>query len=106
MLPPMWPSAPIGCIRKPAGFEKQEETQMRLKLLSPGEMTADQKQTYDKSIASKLGTPPPPMMARLNSPEITRHATRLGGFLRIDTIYLANLSEIAILLTARHWNSH
>ena len=26
---------------------------MRLKLLSPGEMSADQKQTYDESIAGK-----------------------------------------------------
>ena len=28
---------------------------MRLKLLSPGEMNADQKSTYDESIASKRG---------------------------------------------------
>ncbi|MDO9563591.1 MAG: carboxymuconolactone decarboxylase family protein, partial [Bradyrhizobium sp.] len=28
---------------------------MRLKLLSPGEMNADQKQTYDESIAGKRG---------------------------------------------------
>ena len=49
---------------------------MRLKLLSPGEMNADQKQTYDESIAGKRGAPPPPMMAWLNSPEMARHATR------------------------------
>ena len=79
---------------------------MRLKLLSPGEMSADQKQTYDEAIAGKRGAPPPPMMAWLNSPEMARHATRLGGFLRFDTIFSANLSEIAILVTARHWSSH
>jgi 4-carboxymuconolactone decarboxylase len=79
---------------------------MRLKLLSPGEMSADQKQTYDESIAGKRGAPPPPMMAWLNSPEMARHATRLGGFLRFDTLFPAKLSEIAILVTARHWNSH
>ncbi len=62
---------------------------MRLKLLSPGEMNADQKQTYDESIAGKRGKPPPPMMAWLNSPEMARHATRLGGFLRFDTIFPA-----------------
>jgi len=59
-------------------IEKQEETEMRLKLLSPGEMDEDQKQTYDESIAGKRGAPPPPMMAWLNSPEMARHATRLG----------------------------
>src|SRR5438270_4693541 len=79
---------------------------MRLKLLSPGEMSADQKQTYDEAIAGKRGAPPPPMMAWLNSPEMARHATRLGGFLRFDTIFPAKLSEIAILVTARHWTSH
>jgi 4-carboxymuconolactone decarboxylase len=87
-------------------IEKQEETTMRLKLLSPGEMSADQKQTYDESIVGKRGAPPAPMMAWLNSPEMARHATRLGGFLRFDTLFPAKLSEIAILVTARHWTSH
>ena len=79
---------------------------MRLRLLSPGEMNAEQKQTYDESIAGKRGAPPAPMMAWLNSPEMARHATRLGGVLRFDTVFPAKLSEIAILVTARHWTSH
>ena len=79
---------------------------MRLKLLSLGEMSAEQKETYDESIAGKRGAPPAPMMAWLNSPEMARHATRLGGVLRFDTIFPAKLSEIAILVTARHWTSH
>ena len=79
---------------------------MRLKLLSPGEMSADQKETYDEAIAGKRGAPPAPMMAWLNSPEMARHATRLGAVLRFDTIFPAKLSEIAILVTARHWTSH
>jgi 4-carboxymuconolactone decarboxylase len=89
-----------------ATIEKQEETDMRLKLLSPGEMSADQKQTYDESIAGKRRAPPPPMMAWLNSPEMAQHATRLGAVLRFDTVFPAKLSEIAILVTARHWTSH
>ncbi|MGA8898950.1 carboxymuconolactone decarboxylase family protein [Bradyrhizobium sp.] len=79
---------------------------MRLKLLSPGEMSAEQKQTYDEAIAGKRGRPPAPMMAWLNSPEMARHATRLGEVLRFDTIFPAKLSEIAILVTARYWTSH
>jgi 4-carboxymuconolactone decarboxylase len=79
---------------------------MRLKLLSPGEMSADQKQTYDESIAGKRGRPPPPMMAWLNSPEMARHATRLGEVMRFNTLFPGKLSEIAILVTARHWTSH
>ena len=79
---------------------------MRLKLLSPSEMSVEQKETYDESIAGKRGAPPAPMMAWLNSPEMARHATRLGAVLRFDTIFTAKLSEIAILVTARHWTAH
>ena len=79
---------------------------MRLKLLSPGEMNPDQKATYDEAIAGKRGSAPPPMMAWLNSPEMARHATRLGEVVRFGTVFPAKLSEIAILVTARHWTSH
>ncbi|MCP3474941.1 carboxymuconolactone decarboxylase family protein [Bradyrhizobium sp. CCGUVB1N3] len=79
---------------------------MRLKLLSPGEMSDDQRQTYDEAIAGKRGKPPAPMMAWLNSPEMARHATRLGEVMRFNTVFPAKLSEIAILVTARHWTSH
>src|ERR1700689_5314238 len=80
---------------------------MRLKLLAPEEMNPDQKQTYDEAIAGKRGKKPPaPMMAWLNSPEMARHATRLGEVLRFDTLFPAKLSEIAILVTARPWTSH
>jgi 4-carboxymuconolactone decarboxylase len=92
--------------RRAATIEKQEETDMRLKLLSPDEMSPTQKETYDESIAGKRGAPPAPMMAWLNSPEMARHATRLGAVLRFDTMFPAKLSEIAILVTARHWTSH
>ncbi len=79
---------------------------MRLKLLSPGEMSADQKETFEEAIAGKRGSAPAPMMAWLNSPEMARHATRLGEQLRFNTIFAAKLSEIAILVTARHWTAH
>ncbi|MFT3940158.1 carboxymuconolactone decarboxylase family protein [Rhodopseudomonas sp.] len=78
---------------------------MRLNLLSPGEMSAEQRAIYDESIASKRGSPPPPMMAWLASPEMARHATRLGAFLRYDTSLTPALSELAILVTARHWTA-
>jgi 4-carboxymuconolactone decarboxylase len=79
---------------------------MRLKLLSPGEMSPEQKETFDEAIAGKRGSAPAPMMAWLVSPEMARHATRLGEQLRFNTIFPAKLSEIAILVTARHWTAH
>lgn len=47
---------------------------MRLKLLSPDEMSADRKRIYDEFNASKRGKPPEPMMVWLHSPEMARHA--------------------------------
>src|SRR5262249_556250 len=87
-------------------IEKQQETVMRLKLVGRGEMSGEQKETYDESIAGKRGAPPAPMMAWLNSPEMARHATRLGEVMRFNTIFPAKLSEIAILVTARHFTAH
>jgi 4-carboxymuconolactone decarboxylase len=87
-------------------IEKQQETDMRLKLLSPSEMNEAQKQTYDEAVAGKRGSAPAPMMAWLNSPEMARHATRLGEMLRFNTTFPPKLSEIAILVTARHFTAH
>src|ERR1700676_2107909 len=98
--------ARMGVCAKRVTIEKHEETDMRLKLHPPGEMSGYSKEPKYESIAGKRGAPPAPMMAWLNSPEMARHATRLGGVLRFDTIFPAKLSEIAILVTARHWTSH
>jgi 4-carboxymuconolactone decarboxylase len=37
---------------------------------------------------------------------MARHATRLGEQLRFNTLFPPKLSEIAILVTARHWTAH
>jgi 4-carboxymuconolactone decarboxylase len=79
---------------------------MRLKLLSPDEMSEEQRQTHDEAVAGKRGKAPAPMLAWLHSPEMARHATRLGETLRFNTMFPPKLSEIAILVTARHFTAH
>src|SRR3981081_2646858 len=86
-----------GVFGRTIAIEIQEETEMRLKLLSPGEMSEDQKQTYDESIAGKRGAAPAPMMAWLNSPEMARHATRLSAAVGFDTIFPAQLAGVPTL---------
>lgn len=78
---------------------------MRLRELSPGEMNADQKGIYAESLAGKRGAVTPPLRAWIHSPEVARHAGRLGAFLRYDTTLGPLLSELAILVTARHWSA-
>lgn len=78
---------------------------MRLKDLSPGEMSDDQKAIYAESVAGKRGTVVPPLRAWIHAPDMARHASRLGAFLRYDTTLGPRLSELAILVTARFWSA-
>lgn len=45
-----------------------------------------------------------PFIALLRSPELMRHAQRMGAYLRYRSAIGTRLSELAILVTARHWN--
>jgi 4-carboxymuconolactone decarboxylase len=78
---------------------------MRLPTLSPGEMSDDQKDIYAESTASKRGVVTPPLRAWIHAPEMARHASRLGAFLRYDTTLGPRYSELAILVTARYWSA-
>ncbi|HMN83312.1 MAG TPA: carboxymuconolactone decarboxylase family protein [Burkholderiaceae bacterium] len=77
-----------------------------MQFVQPAEMDAAQREVYEEALATKSGKAPAPMLVWLKSPELARHATRLGRVLRYDTLFPARLSEVAILVTARHWNSH
>ena len=78
---------------------------MRLKTLSPSEMSDDQKAIRDESTAGKRGTFTPPARAWIHAPEVARHANRLGAYLRYDTTLGPRYSELAILVTARYWSA-
>lgn len=78
---------------------------MRLRTLSPGETSADQKAIYEESVSSKRGVVTPPLRAWIHAPDLARHASRLGAFLRYDTTLGPRHSELAILVTARAWSA-
>lgn len=86
-------------------IEKTEETNMRLPTLSPSEMSDDQKTIYAESEASKRGVVTPPLRAWIHAPEVARHSSRLGAYLRYDTALGVRYSELAILVTARYWSA-
>jgi 4-carboxymuconolactone decarboxylase len=79
---------------------------MRFKDLSRSEMTEAQLRVVDDAVAGKRGSAPPPLIAWLPSPELAQRAQKLGEFVRFDTSLAPPLSELAILVTARHWTSH
>lgn len=79
---------------------------MRIRDLSPEDMNDAQKRVAEEAASGKRGRMPAPLRAWIHSPEFGARAQTLGEFLRYDTILGAELSELAILLIARHWTSH
>jgi 4-carboxymuconolactone decarboxylase len=76
----------------------------RLAPLDPAALSDEQKTVYD-AIAGRRGIVPTPMQLLLRSPELADKAQALGQFLRFRTSLPPRLSELAIMVTARHWGS-
>ena len=79
---------------------------MRLTDLTPETMSAAQRRVAEAAAAGKRGRVPAPLRAWLHSPEFGDRAQHLGEFLRYDTSLGPQLSELAILVTARAWTAH
>ena len=78
----------------------------RLLLPDESELTAAQRDVISEVIAGRRGKVPAPMIAWLRNPEFARRAQNLGELLRFETSLPPTLSELAILVCARHWTSH
>lgn len=66
-------------------------------------LTEAQAKVYEAVMASR-GSLAGPFRVWLESPEFADRAQHLGEFVRYRTSLDARLSELAILVTARHWN--
>lgn len=78
----------------------------RLHLPDEQELSSEQKTVISEVIAGRRGKVPAPMIAWLRNPELARRAQSLGELLRFETSLSSALSELAILVCARHWTSH
>jgi 4-carboxymuconolactone decarboxylase len=78
----------------------------RIQLPPLQEMTPQQKAVYDEAAGGRRGHAPAPMIAWLQNPELARRAQKLGELLRYETSLPPRLSELAILVVARHWTAH
>ena len=79
---------------------------MRIRELTPEQMTPAQRRVAEAAASGKRGHIPAPLRAWLHSPEMGDRAQHLGAFLRYDTSLAPALSELAILVTARFWTAH
>ena len=77
----------------------------RLKNLAHEDMTAAQRRVRDDILAGPRGRVGGPMNAWFRSPELAGLSQKLGAFCRFGTSLEPRLSELAILIVARHWTA-
>jgi 4-carboxymuconolactone decarboxylase len=66
--------------------------------------TAEQTKYAQEIIDGPRGALISPFVPLLRSPELMGHAQRMGEYLRYRSALALRLSELAILVTARHWS--
>ena len=76
----------------------------RLPALPPQQWTAAQREEADAIIRGPRGALVSPFVPLLRSPELMGHAQRMGEYLRYRSAIGLRLSELAILIVARHWS--
>ena len=77
----------------------------RITLPAPETMTPEQRAVHDKVVSGPRGRVQGPLRAALHNPELADRWQALGELLRYRTALPPRLSEIAILITARHCDS-
>ena len=72
------------------------------------QLTPEQKAWVDSVSGPPRGAnfKKPPYRIYMRSPELAARITGMSGYLRWNTQFPARLTEFAIMLSARHWNSH
>lgn len=78
----------------------------RLEMPSRDALSPEQRDVCAEAITGARGKVPEPTIAWIRSPDLARHGQRLGEFLRFGTTLPPHLTEMAILICARHWTSH
>ncbi len=78
----------------------------RLPLPDLAHLSESQKKVAEEVKAGPRGQIRGPVLVWLHSPELASRAQKLGEFLRWSTALEARISELIILLTARHYDCH
>ena len=76
----------------------------RLPPIDPASWSEAQRACAEEIIAGPRGALISPFVPMLRSPELCTHAQRLGEYLRYRSAIGLRLSELAILVTASHWD--
>ncbi len=82
-----------------------EKQGARISFPDPETMSDAQRAVYEQIIFGPRGRLIGPLRAALHNPELADTWQRFGKVLRYETSLPSRLSELAILVTARRWNS-
>lgn len=77
----------------------------RIPLADPANMDAEQRRVYENIISGPRGTLVGPLRAALLNPKLAEIWQQFGALLRFGTSLTPRASELAIIVTARRWNS-
>jgi 4-carboxymuconolactone decarboxylase len=77
----------------------------RISLPNPETMSVEQRQVYNAIVSGPRARLVGPLRAALHNPELADRWQKMGALLRFGTTIPPRLSELAILVTARRWNS-
>lgn len=80
-------------------------TQARLPAFDPAHATPEQKALLDDILSGPRGNLNGPFVSWIHSPELGQLAQKLGAYCRYQSGLPLRLSELAILATAREWQS-
>ncbi len=77
----------------------------RIPFPDEGELSPEQKRVIEKIVSGPRGMLVGPLRAALHRPELADAWQHFGAMLRYETSLPPRLSELAIIVTARRWNS-
>lgn len=78
----------------------------RIPLPDLSHLSREQQQVAEAVSAGPRGEVRGPVRVWLHSPELASRAQKLGEFLRWQTVLTQRISELVILVTARHYDCH
>ena len=77
----------------------------RIAQIKQEDMDTSQRRLYDNIISGPRGGMGGPFQAWMHSPVLGDRAQALGAYCRFNSALEPRLSELAILITARHWKA-
>ena len=82
-----------------------EDVMSRLPELPDEQMSPEQRRIHDEIAAGPRGRVAGPLEVWLHAPGFADHAQKLGAYVRFHSSLAPELAELAILVTARHWQT-